>query len=105
MAHVSPAVEDGKGGGQKEQVTQNNHVLRFWLSAAGQIERVAAVQEPAGNDFRDADIRLLAEDGVEFRTDPFEVNLGILGGIGHAYKTTITDIGLPVFDGNNNLRT
>ena len=105
MAHVSPAVEDGKGGGQKEQVTQNDHGLRLWFSAAGHIERVATIQEPAGNDFPDADVRLLAQGGVEFRTNPFEVKLGILGGIGHAYKTTIAEIGLPPFDGNTNLRT
>jgi hypothetical protein len=42
---------------------------------------------------------------MEFRTYPFEVELGMLSGIGHAYKTTITEIGLPVFDGNTNLRT
>jgi hypothetical protein len=48
---------------------------------------------------------LLGEDGAEFRTDALEVKLGIMGGIGHAYKTTITEIGLPAFDGNTNLRT
>jgi hypothetical protein len=48
---------------------------------------------------------LLAEDSVEFRTDPFELKLRMLGGIDHAYKTTITEIGLPAFDGNTNLRT
>ena len=100
-----PAVKNGKGEGQQKQVTQNNHELTFWLSAAGQIERVAAIQEPAGNDFQDTDVRLLAEDGVEFRTDPFEVKLSILGRISHAYKTTITEIGIPAFDGNTNLRT
>jgi hypothetical protein len=101
----SPAVENGKCGGLKDQVPQNDHELRLWLSTAGQIERVAAIQQPAGNDFQDADVGLLAEDSVEFRTDPFELKLRMLGGIDHAYKTTITEIGLPAFDGNTNLRT
>jgi hypothetical protein len=100
-----PVVKNRKGGSQKKHVTEKNHELRFWLSAAGQIERVSSIQEPAGHDFQDTDVRLLAEDSMEFRTDPFEVKLGILGGIGHAYKTTITEIGLPPFDGNTSFRT